>query len=85
MTLDRCSVLAKVKRPPDWGTNTCAATAVGVPAQGPNGQIRGALVDPRPRGRRGWRPTPARIAANTGRPGIRPHSTPIARAAGGAV
>jgi len=85
MISHRHSVRAKVKRPADRGTNACAAGAVGVPVQGPIDQIRDARIDQRPGARRGWRPTPAQNAPNGDRPGIRPHSTPIAQATGGAL
>jgi hypothetical protein len=81
----RRSVRAKVKRPPDRGTNACAAGAVGVLAQGPTNQIRDAWIDQTPGAPRGWRPTPAYNAPNGDWPSIRPHSTPIARATRGAL
>jgi len=56
-----------------------------MPTQGPIGQIGDALIDPRLGEGRGWRQIPAPNAPNRDRPGIQGHSTPIARAAGGAL
>jgi hypothetical protein len=85
MILDRCSERPKLNHLPDQDVDARAARAIGASAQRRNGQNRGTLIDPRPGGRRGLRPTRAQNAPNGDRPGIRPHSTPIARATGGAL
>ena len=85
MILHRHSVRAKVKRLPDRGTNACAAGASGVPVQGPiaSSGTRGLIQGPE-RAADGAQPRlpdrPGRRSAS-----IRPHSTPIARATGGAA
>lgn len=85
MTLDRCSGRPKVKRLGNQDATTRDTRAVGVPMQGPIGQNQDTLIDPRPGGRRGSRPNRAPNAPNGDRSGIRSPSTPIARAAGGAL
>jgi hypothetical protein len=83
MTPYRCSDGATLNRLPDQGRNACVASAIGVPMQGPIGQIQDALIDPTPGGRRERHPTALLHAPTPRGPRSRAHSTPIARAAGG--
>jgi len=85
MTLNRRPVPASLKRPSDRVANACLESAVGVPAQGPDDQLQHALLVPRPGGHREWRPTASSHAPIAHEPIIGAHSTPIARAPGGAV
>jgi len=85
MTPDRRPDRPRMIRLGDQGATACAATAVGVPVQGPIDPNRSVVIDPRPDGRGRWRQTLDPNAPNGDRAGIRPPSTPIAQAAGGAV
>jgi hypothetical protein len=85
MIRDQCSGPPKVNHLPDQDVNARAATVVGAPAQGRNGQIQDSRIDPRLGGRREWCPTAPPHAPIARGPIIGAHSTPIARAAGGAV
>jgi hypothetical protein len=44
MTQERHSNRANPKRPPSRGGDACAASAIGVPARGPNSQIQAMLT-----------------------------------------
>jgi hypothetical protein len=50
MTQERRSNRANPKRPPGRGGDACAASAIGVPARGPNNQIQAMLTARKP----GW-------------------------------
>jgi hypothetical protein len=46
MTTDRFSDRPKVKRLGDQNATACTATAVGVPAEGRDGEFHAMLIDP---------------------------------------
>ena len=85
MTPHRRSVRAKGKRLPDQGATARAAIAIRMPTQGPPGKVQGALIGPRLRGHREWRPIAPPHAPIAQGPLVRAHSTPIAGAPGGAA
>ena len=85
MTRDRRSNSMKPNCPPDRGGDVCAATAIGVLDDAPNGQVQAAMMVRRPDCRGPCLQAAVRNAPTMHRQTIRRHSTPIALAARGAA
>jgi hypothetical protein len=62
MTQEQCSNRANPKRPPGRGGDTCAASAIGVPARGPNSQIQAMPTARKPGWHGEWLQTATRDA-----------------------
>src|SRR5580700_211257 len=85
MTPDQRPNRMKPYCPPGRGGAACAATATGVPEDGPNGQIHAAMMLRRLDRRGPCLEAAARNAPMAYRQRTWPHSTPIALAARGAA
>jgi hypothetical protein len=74
VTQERRSNRASPKRPPGRGGDACAASAIGVPARGPNSQIQATLTARKFGWHGEWRQAATRTLANCLNFGVQTHN-----------